>query len=277
MRPMKPLEWIGVEKAKVKCAICKKPDWCSFAVLEDGTIMSACLRVPSDRPAKSGYGWLHKGQGKAPAYIPPPKPAKPAPDFGALMARWTMETGVDAVSAHAKALGVTFESLSLLDCAYAKEHAAWAFPMRTGYGVVCGVRLRNVQGDKWAVNGSKSGLFIPSCPSQSRLFICEGPTDTAAALTLGLYAIGRPSCRGQESMVRDAITRLGATEVVIVADKDEPGQHGAELLQAGLQVPSVIWTPIAKDLRASVKLGLTAVQVGYVMRDLEWSKPKGRQ
>ena len=49
------------------CPVCKKPDWCR--VFADGWF--ECMRVQSDKPAKSG-GWMHR-VGDAPRrYIPPP-------------------------------------------------------------------------------------------------------------------------------------------------------------------------------------------------------------
>jgi len=47
-----------------------------------------------------------------------------------------------------------------------------------------------------AVKGSRSGLFIPESESAGEgLYVVEGPTDTAAALTPGLSVVGRPRAR----------------------------------------------------------------------------------
>ena len=48
------------------CPVCKKADWCR--VFADGWV--ECMRVQSDRPAKSG-GWMHS-QGQLPISASPP-------------------------------------------------------------------------------------------------------------------------------------------------------------------------------------------------------------
>src|SRR6185295_4140079 len=111
-------------------------------------------------------------------------------DFAGLMAGWPTH----GLSTFAATLGVKSEALEALGCAWAEPYRAWAFPMRNGDRNVIGIRLRNDAGHKWAVKGSKQGLFSPSYPASQTGFICEGPTDTAAALSIGLWAIGRPSC-----------------------------------------------------------------------------------
>ena len=60
------------------CPVCQKPDWCR--VFADGWV--ECMRVPSDRPAKSG-GWMHR-QGVIPSLrLTPPPPRFTPPTLNA--------------------------------------------------------------------------------------------------------------------------------------------------------------------------------------------------
>ena len=112
--------------------------------------------------------------------------------------------------------------------------------MRDATGKIIGIRLRcPISGCKWAVSGSRQGLFVPidlidQSLSGRRLLICEGPTDTAALLDLGFIAIGRPSCMGGVDIIRDLVTVNTPAEVVIITDADAPGQRGADQLAAVL-------------------------------------------
>src|SRR4030095_17245265 len=60
--------------------------------------------------------------------------------------------------------------------------------------------------------------------------VCEGPTDTAAAIQAGYFALGRPACLGEEKMLRQMLRNLGIKEIVLCADMDEPGKRGANKL-----------------------------------------------
>src|SRR5262249_37965686 len=90
------------------------------------------------------------------------------------------------------------------------------------------MRLRNETGRKWAVKGSRQGLFMAteSVPGNT-LLIVEGPTDAAAALDLGYDVIGRPACVGCEDMIAALVRKRIHVNTFIVADADEPGQRGA--------------------------------------------------
>jgi len=67
--------------------------------------------------------------------------------------------------------------------------------MSNDFGKIIGIRRRLPNGRKISLTSSKTGLFIPADLSpEGLLLICEGPTDTAAALDLGFAAIGRPNC-----------------------------------------------------------------------------------
>lgn len=266
-----PLVWRDVKKAKVKCAICGKPDWCSFAECSDGSILWTCMRIQNDRPAKSGYGWLHRADGTA--YRMPPvrviRPAEPRLTPRQCLDLWRAckaATMAAQRERHAKQLGVSVKALESLGAVYSFTHGGWLWPMRNEYGTMTGLRVRTEAGDKWAVTGSTAGLFLTAGKAPVRVYLVEGPTDCAAMLTVGLYAIGRHACLGQEEMTARYLRRVGATECVIVADADEPGQRGAEKLLAALPVPACVITPPAKDIRQAINNGMTAPMIEGLVR-----------
>lgn len=221
-------------------------------------------------------GWLHKRDDAKPLPVVRYRPEPPAPKlpWSAILTLWTSKTELAQYEDLAASLGVTVDSLERLGFCWAQEHRAWAIPMRTGGNVVCGIRFRNIEGDKWAYKGSKQGIFIdPRMATAETVYIVEGATDTAAGISIGLNVIGRPSCRGCHETLYTAISRVRATRCVIIPDNDTPGLDGATALQDGLSIPSIQWTPPGKDLREAVKDGLTRQIIESQVRDLNWSKP----
>lgn len=174
-----------------------------------------------------------------------------------MIVKWERDTDFDGLEQHANQLGVTIHSLVALRCVRASEHNAWAFPMKDQGGWFTGVRLRDNNGRKWAVKGSKEGLFYAPPYPRRPLFVVEGPTDTAAGLTLDLNIVGRPSCNGAVKELVALTERLKTTEVIIIADNDGPGLAGSERLQAHLTVPYRELVLPCKDLREFLKLGGT--------------------
>jgi hypothetical protein len=242
-------EWLRVSKAH-PCPVCKKITWC---LIGDKNIL--CMRAASNRPIalKSGEtGWLHSLD--APIVLPQPQePRKPEPkvDCRALMARWYDETKPATFTLLGLDLGVEQWTLGKfgLGCCYAQCHNAWAFPMWDGLGHMVGIRLRSMAGKKWTVTGTHAGIFVPMVNPQPTLVICEGPTDTAAALSMGYYAVGRPSCSGGAPMIKELIARTAVRRAIVIADNDDPGLNGARSLISNLQVPACIITLPGKDLR----------------------------
>jgi hypothetical protein len=160
-------------------------------------------------------------------------------------------------------LGVTVGSLNQLGIG--RTGRSWSFPMAGKSDRVCGIRLRGDDGSKYAVRGSKQGLFVPTGLAWTGpLLLPEGPTDTAAALDLGFDAIGRPSCSGGVGLVVGLVKRMAPTAVVVVADTDEPGQRGAAALARSL-APYCrdvrVVTPPVKDMREWVRAGANAAHV----------------
>ncbi len=173
----------------------------------------------------------------------------------------------------AASLGVSERSLGVIGCAWHASHSAWAFPMRDGQGKCVGIRLRTEAGKKFAVKGSRQGIFLPMCQPQSTAYIVEGPTDTAAALTIGLFAIGEPSCNACVNYTQVAINRLGIRNAVLVADNDKPGLRGAKALADELQIPCCTLVLPTKDIRQFVQFGGTKELIESLTSSLVWNQP----
>ncbi len=103
--------------------------------------------------------------------------------------------------------------------------------------------------------------------------ITEGPTDTAAAISLGYFAIGRPNCCGGIEFIKSALRYLGIRRVVIVSDLDDPGLRGATTLGLHLQIPWAILTCPAKDLRTAIQAGITRQVCDNMINQLIWKQP----
>jgi hypothetical protein len=267
-------KWIRVS-LKDRCAICGKHDWCDYSP-ELG--LALCMRIESDWASKNSMGgWIHKLSEPFPIFIPKIVKAKPIGDFERMLKDWSEQTDHYHLDGFAMSLGVDTDALVSLGCAWSESNRAWAFPMRDSEKNIIGLRFRNDSG-KWAMKGSSNGLFIPDVKlPEKTLWIVEGPTDTAAALTLGLNAIGRPSCSACDEMVKEYVKLNRVNRAVIITDNDWPdrqgrlaGIRGAEKLQRALPIISTLWIPPCKDLREFVRLGGSRQLLESSLKDLVW-------
>jgi hypothetical protein len=150
--------------------------------------------------------------------------------------------------------------------------------MHDAGGQVIGVRLRRAHGRKFAVRGSREGLFLPpDLQIGGQLLIAEGPTDCAALLDLGFSAIGRPSCAGGTGLISAFVRDRRPAFVEIVADADEPGQRGATSLASLLALycrrVRVIAPPLGiKDARAWKQAGATAADIQAAINAVSFHK-----
>jgi hypothetical protein len=263
---LKTYRWLRVTK-KSPCRVCGKPDFCTYAPEAD---LVLCMRVESDKPSRNSLGgWLHSTNIARPVYVAPVvKQPAPNVDFERDWQRWRKETDHFHLDGFAMSLGVSTESLESLGCAWTGR--AWAFPMRDAENRITGMRLRTPDGKKFAVTGSKSNLFIPQTEAQKTLYVLEGESDTAAALTLDLYAVGRPSCMGCEGEVKRLIQLKRITRTIIVADNDAPGIRGAARLSAALPVKRCTLTLPTKDIRQFVLRGGTRPLLESLLGSLVW-------
>lgn len=230
------------------------------------------MRVDSIKPMKNGGHW-HPDGDKRPTFVPRQASEPPRIDAGALMVAFRRDTRPEQVSLLADNLNVSRNSLENIGVVWAQPHNAFAFPMFSGIGECVGIRLRLRDGRKLSVRGGHEGLFMPH-GRNTTCYLVEGATDLAAALTLGLWGIGRPSCRGAVAHTQVTINRLGIQRVIIIGDNDTPGIDGAKLLAAELQVPVASMLLPTKDLREYVRMGGTLGLLKALERQLVWRQPR---
>ena len=157
---------------------------------------------------------------------------EPKHDFDKLAKRFFTEMSRERREGLAKRLIVHPRSLVRLRVGYSEQHQATTWPMVDSGGRCVGLRMRGHDGNKWSYRGGKAGLFVPDGihSRMPKLHIAEGPTDAAALMTIGIPAIGRPSCTGAMPATVNFVRRIEAKDIVLVADNDEAGRAGAEIL-----------------------------------------------
>ena len=182
------LSFRRVSKAS-PCPQCGKPDWCTV-----GDYGVVCMRVQSARPVKNG-GWFHRvwrGRGRP---LPPPPPRRqrrPSTPPRCTASGWPARR----------------------PRRWRRSPRRWACPRRRWRRWARPGRRRTRRGrfrcatatGTWSASGCATSAASSPCaaagrasswptvPAQKTLFVCEGPTDTAAAVELGLFAVGRPNC-----------------------------------------------------------------------------------
>ena len=275
-------DWHNVSR-KEPCPICHKTDWCSIS--NDGAVC-VCHRVESDRPTKSGYGWIHslrsnvgvwkygnggmRKWGNVRRELPPSPPPNVAADYFAALPTGDSQERICARLE--RELGLPKAMLEMHDARWDSRANAAAFPMRNADGEVTGIRYRQLAtGRKWALKGSKDGLFyIPEyIPITDEIVVCEGPTDMLAAASVGLNAVGRSSCMTGAALLREFVRSHRVRRVTIIGDNDKPhdrpdgswwrpGLDGAGRLARDLRVSAriVLPPPHIKDTREWYRSGL---------------------
>lgn len=255
------------------CPICGKPDWC---LTDRARGLTICQRVESPRRIGDA-GYMHGASDPdrlSPMVCEVRRHDDAADiDWEAMLrsAHRALDDGRthDSLERLAADLGLSEASLSCFEVGWLSERECWVFPMRDDAGRIIGMRTRTRDGRKYAVPGSRNGLFIPAGIEHGSGMICveEGPTSAAAVLELGMDCIGRPSCSACVDMTVRWLERQRRPVAIIAnADKDHggkyPGQSGAAVLASALigRVPSVrVLIPlIGKDTREWLMRGCSS-------------------
>jgi len=163
--------------------------------------------------------------------------------------------------------------------------SAFVFAERDGDRQVVGLSLRAPDGSKGAPRGSRRGLIVPTSLPASRgtVLVVEGASDVAAALTLGLMAVGRPS---NAAGAHDLARLLEGRSVLVIGENDEkpdgswPGRDGAMRISESLAeswrmpVPFALPPAGSKDVRDWLA---EQVAAGLQLEDSEARKAAGAE
>lgn len=260
------------------CPVCKKPDWCMF-----NQEVVLCMRVQSTRPKQfkdGSLGWLHRNGAEFRTMSPKPE-RRPSINATAILREWARLPRNKLLVLHARQLGVTLASLKAIGAVPAPYFNTWGFPMKDGFGNNIGIRLRNVLGQKWAFKGSASGLFLPLAEMTKTVLVVEGPTNTAAGLSLGYFTIGLPQSGGGISHLIHAVRRLRVSQCVVVADNKirDDGREDVSLIHSKrtvemLPVPATVAFLPTKDVREFINMGGTQELLSSIIKGLTWNQPK---
>jgi hypothetical protein len=267
------------------CCICGKPSWCSRSEEHD---MHSCMRS-TDAPGGYRYiketrvgGHLFAGPASEPPRRraerdlpplapPPPSPAPPRPsfiDWEKVQRRLYDSVTMPIREAIEEQVRIPHGFLAALGMGWSAPHHAYSWPMRDERMQVTGIHLRTPDAKKFAIKGSKQGIYAVGRPRTDMVLLCEGVTDTAAMLSLGYEAIGRPSCRGAEDI---CAALCAGRHAVVVADADGPGRAGAQILamrcKAACRSVRIIEPIAVKDARAWVLANGSRAMVDTVIRN----------
>ncbi len=280
-------------KWSAQCPVCLHggkrghPSGCMYTGTIDAPGAVLCLRVDKGafKTARNGMGYIHRINDD-PHYVKSVVRRQETPmvdpSIQPIHDRCVLRRTPQLLRNLSESLGVSGDSLSRLSVGW-DGVSAYTFPMRDESNAVIGIRVRSINGKKWSVTNSRSGIFIPrNLPCSGPIYVVEGPTDTAAMLTLGLCCIGRPSnTAGNQYIVDYAKRFLPRRDVVIVQNNDPVGSDArrmtesgsanlqSALLESGASLNVAVVTPPVKDVREWLRLGMTVTDMNdLVLREV---------
>lgn len=231
-------DWMRVTRSN-PCAVCGGADWCTRSA--DGAV-AMCMRIESPREARGG-GWIHRTSA-GPLRLPPVQATMPVADWSrkaremfehqaARHARWQLaeHLGVDAVALERLGVGVSPDG----------SFTSW--PERDATGRTIGIVRRYPDGTKKHMSGGNAGLYIPRDWNSAAgpILLPEGGSDTAALLTMGLCAIGRPSCTGGVALLTELLKRHLERAVVVLGENDRKPERLGMISQCAPDCDGCSW------------------------------------
>lgn len=213
-------EWVNVQRGQT-CPVCGKDSWCCISA--DGTAVY-CMRVKSEMAR--GDGWIHKtGVETGERVATMPKVVKrPTIDWNREAKRYASARHAEHYRQElAQQLGVSVESLDSLWVGWGYDREPWwSFPERDAGGRVAGIVRRYKDGRKKMLRWGTHGLYYSAlwATMPGPVYLPEGGSDTAALITLGVPAIGRPSCRGGVALLASMLGQRKDRMIVVVGEND---------------------------------------------------------
>jgi len=229
---------------------------------EDGEV-AICVRTPEGAVKNTGNGWLHILKEK----FVPKKTVSIKKQI--ITINWHLlndaymenlagfyDPGIPYLPAHVKDLcnkwGVGAGALQAMQIGW--SGICFTFPVRDAEEKPIGLQRLYPDNSKRLDKHSQAGIFIPKLNWEKldTLFICEGLSDTATALDMGLMAIGRLSCGTGRDHIIKFCARKKPSQIVIVSDNDEPGIAGVKALGLWISQGYRMFTIPMPDLKVVV-------------------------
>jgi hypothetical protein len=152
--------------------------------------------------------------------------------------RFSKNLGAASKNKLAEKWGVTTASLDALGIGFTTEKGgAFTFPMRDADRRIVGFRLRYYDDTsaKGCIDGGHLGLLIPDGVTPGNCEAdCEGESDLAAALSVGIKAIGVPGAGNATDEAARFFAKSAVSCPCIIGDNDGAGEDGIEKLRAAL-------------------------------------------
>jgi hypothetical protein len=220
-------DWINVSKEH-PCPCCGKSDWCTI-----GSRYIHCMRVESQKPCEGG-GWLHLKSTEHHNTPIPPRPPKMNPDELAKI--WTpvalkaIRDGKNKLHLLSSQIGVDTRALEMLQVGFVESHGSasyWTFPERDAQTRIVGIAKRLTcprDGvSKSFCKGGRRGLVYADDWDKypGPIYIVEGGTDAACALSMRLCVVGRPSNTGGVYMLAQLLRPHRRRRIIIVGERDK--------------------------------------------------------
>ena len=169
-------------------------------------------------------GWLHR-IGDRPTMPRPSRVKERRVSDGELHDRLALDIEIWHSRARqrnrlAAALGMSRASLDELIVGW--DGQCWTFPEKNHRGLYIGVNRRHADGQKMCLLGSRRGLSYVAgwADRPGPILICEGGSDVAAGVTMGLCMIGRPSNTGGVEYLVKMLGHYLNRKMVVLAERD---------------------------------------------------------
>jgi hypothetical protein len=144
----------------------------------------------------------------------------------------------------ARCLGISPPALEVLGVGSGQDAAGQfsSWPERDGSGMVVGIVRRYGDGSKKHMSGGSAGLYYANSwrDTAGPVLLPEGGSDTAALLTMGLSAIGRPSNTGGIQHLAKLL-RHDRRQVVAIGENDRKPDRVGAMAQCPSGCPGCSW------------------------------------
>ena len=278
------MSWVDLKSdfarvsSTLRCPVCHHSDGC---LIHRSGEYAICYHEPSNVMWRTGFKHMLNNKEDVKEQIVKAPETTPFLDvdtnFPILYSAYRAAISGISMEARSKQLGVSVESLDSLGIGWSNSKQVYTHPLFDNEWTVIGIQTQSYTGDKRVLPGSKLGLFMSMSfrDKPGVTFVTEGMSDTAAALTLGLNAVGRfNDCTGSDYLTK----LLHGHRVYIIADNDAGGIRGAEELAIVLRANNmarVIYLPSGttpiKDLRAMLMVAGRGNTLHYIISEVNKS------